>query len=540
MNDESPRDAPDPDSQLSGQLLGDYRLLRRLGRGGMADVYLARQVSLDRRVAFKVLKSVLSRDENYVHRFQREARAAASLVHANIVQIYEVGCLQGRHFIAQEYVAGGTLRGWMARHGAFDPGRAVTIIRQVAAALHCAGQQHMIHRDIKPENILLSKTGEAKVADFGLARWGTAGAAEDVRLTQHGSTMGTPLYMSPEQIEGREVDPRSDLYSLGVTAYEMLSGQPPFQGETALNVAVQHLGTQADRLELVRDDLPDALCRIVHKLLGKAAADRYDSAAALLQALCEASEDDDQEWRFSIAEEVGNLTLDNSRLEVTQRLDGLMKAESGRRAGSRAGWVVVWGVLCGIAAGAAGAYLRMPAPLLDVPVDTIPRVIKKDSARLQYLHAILEPSQLSWQAVIDYFGSDHQATSRQYVFKAQAELARICLDRGLTEEALALYRELADLGEDFIEQRALGLVGMANLYQRQGERQAVSVTLSRLADDLEKLGARSAPVTRKLDSQLKTRMSRFRNEKRRGRKSRRAPSGRSRRRPSGKRSPMTD
>ena len=150
---------PSPDSQtdedLSGQQLGDYRLLRRLGSGAMAEVYLARQVSLDRDVAFKGLKSTLARDENCVRRFQQEARAAASLVHANIVQIHEVGCLGDRHYLAQEYVSGGTVRQWLAGSIRCPAGQAVAVIRQVAAGLQCASQQGVIHRDIKPENILV-------------------------------------------------------------------------------------------------------------------------------------------------------------------------------------------------------------------------------------------------------------------------------------------------------------------------------------------------------------------------------------------------
>ena len=527
MDDASQGQDPDRAVELSGRQLGDYRLLRRLGRGGMAEVYLAQQISLDRRVAFKVLKSTLSRDGNYVRRFQQEARAAASLVHANIVQIYEVGFLQGRHFIAQEYVAGGTLRQWMSTHRMCEPSRVVAVIRQVAAALHCASQQQVIHRDIKPENILLSKRGEAKVADFGLARLAAGGATEDLRLTQQGSTMGTPLYMSPEQIEGRDVDPRSDLYSLGVTAYEMLVGQPPFRGETALNVAVQHLGTQAERLEQIRDDVSIGLCCVVHKLLSKEPAERYDSAAELQQALHSAMPQDYHgEWQFADGEDAEHLTLENSHLGPTRRLDGLMKAEGQRLTTRRTGWVIALSTLCGVAAGVIWAYVSVPAPLLDVPVSTLARVEKKESARLQYLHAILEPSQPSWQAVVDYFGLEQQAENRQYVFKAKAELARIFLDRGLREKALTLYGELADVGEDFIEQRALGLVGMANLYQRQGDQQALSLTLSRLAVDLEKLGPRRLAITRELDSQLKTRMSRFRNEQRRGRKTKRDPAAR--------------
>ncbi|HCP82997.1 MAG TPA: serine/threonine protein kinase, partial [Planctomycetaceae bacterium] len=213
---------------LAGRQLGDYRMLRRLGRGGMSVVYLAEQMSLKRRVAIKVLKSDLAEDESYVRRFHKEAQAAAGLVHANIVQIHEVGQTDGIHFIAQEYVQGQNLRQYLQAQGAVDIQMGLSVLRQVAAALHKAGQSGIIHRDIKPENIMLSPTGEVKVADFGLARIVDSGDSMDA--TQVGMTMGTPLYMSPEQAQGGKIDPRSDLYSLGGTAYHMFSGRTPFEG----------------------------------------------------------------------------------------------------------------------------------------------------------------------------------------------------------------------------------------------------------------------------------------------------------------------
>jgi tRNA A-37 threonylcarbamoyl transferase component Bud32 len=261
------------DLDLSGRQLGDYRLLRRLGRGAMAEVYLAEQGSLRRQVAFKVLKRELANDATYVRRFHLEAQAAAALLHANIVQIYQVGCIDGVHFISQEYVAGSNLRELLLRRGLPKIPMVVSVMRQVAAALAKAAEQGIVHRDIKPENIIVTAGGEVKVADFGLAR--ISGEGDSLNLTQTGMTMGTPLYMSPEQVEGRPLDARSDIYSLGVTCYHMLCGQPPFRGETALSVAVQHLKSLPERLENRRPDLPPALGRIVHKMLAKDPKDRY-------------------------------------------------------------------------------------------------------------------------------------------------------------------------------------------------------------------------------------------------------------------------
>ena len=188
----------------------------------MAEVYLGEQQSLCRSVAVKVLKPRLADDATYVKRFHREAQAAASLVHANIVQIHEVNCIDGFHVIVQEYVSGENLKQILDRTTKLDPSIALLITRQVAVALAKAHSQDLVHRDIKPENILISTDSMVKVADFGLAR--VTKDRRKVELTEVGMAMGTPLYMSPEQVEGTEVDPRSDIYSLGVTLYHMLAG----------------------------------------------------------------------------------------------------------------------------------------------------------------------------------------------------------------------------------------------------------------------------------------------------------------------------
>ena len=265
---------PAPEDQVPG-----YRLSAPLGRGAMAEVYLAEQCSLRRHVALKILRANLAVEESYVTRFRLEAQAAASLVHPNIVQIYEVGCEGGLHFIAQEYVPGLNLREWLTRHGTPPLPLAMGIMRQVAAALAKASEHGIVHRDIKPDNIMVSSSGEVKVADFGLARLSTG----DVRLTQEGFTLGTPLYMSPEQVEGRPLDTRSDIYSYGVTCYHMLAGQPPFAGETALQVAMQHLRAEPPPLAKIRSDLPAALLAMIHKMLAKKPEDRFATAHEIVR-----------------------------------------------------------------------------------------------------------------------------------------------------------------------------------------------------------------------------------------------------------------
>jgi serine/threonine-protein kinase len=267
-------------ADLSGKVLGDFRLLRLLGEGGMGQVYLAEQVSLKRKVALKIMRAELAANPTALKRFQAEAEAIARVTHASIVQVYFIGDADGLHYMALEYVEGRTLREYIAKKGPPELAAALSIMRQVAAALEQAHEAGIIHRDIKPENILLTRKGEAKVADFGLSRC-FGSDAQSVHLTQTGMAMGTPLYMSPEQVQSKEVDPRTDIYSFGVTCYHMLTGQPPFRGQNAFDVAIQHVQTAPTPLNEVRPDLPIELCQIVHKMMGKAPEERYQSSRDL-------------------------------------------------------------------------------------------------------------------------------------------------------------------------------------------------------------------------------------------------------------------
>jgi serine/threonine protein kinase len=271
------------EDDLSGRRLGGYRLLRRLGSGAMADVYLAEQTSLGRHVAVKVLRRATLRHEAAVERFEQEARAAASLVHGHIVQIHEVASVDGHHFLVEEYVAGPSLRAWLSSRGPLDAHQALAVLSQVGSALARAAEQGIVHRDIKPENLLLTPAGDVKVADFGLARV----AGEDLELTRDGMTLGTPLYMSPEQGEGRPVDTRSDLYSLGATVYHLLAGEPPYSGSSAIAVVMAHIKDRLPPLEVRRPDLPAGLCGIVTRLLAKDPAERFATPRELLRAVSE-------------------------------------------------------------------------------------------------------------------------------------------------------------------------------------------------------------------------------------------------------------
>jgi serine/threonine-protein kinase len=271
---------------LSGRTVDDFRILRKLGQGGMGQVYLAEQMSLkNRKVALKILppdQAALRSDA--LPRFKAEAEAVANAIHPHIIQVYAYGEFEGMPYMALEYVDGRNLKDDVALKGPPEKAKAIRIMRQVASALQRAGELGIIHRDIKPENILLARTGEVKVADFGLARLQAEGESV-LKLTQSGVTMGTPLYMSPEQIEGKSLDSRTDIYSLGATCYHMLTGQPPFRAETALAVALQHLNEEPAPLVLSRPDLPGQLCAIVHKMMAKKPTDRYQTAREVMREL---------------------------------------------------------------------------------------------------------------------------------------------------------------------------------------------------------------------------------------------------------------
>lgn len=467
--------APEPD--LSGRQLGDYRLLRRIGRGAMAEVYLAEQMSLGRQVAVKVLRPQLAADASYIKRFQNEARAAAALVHANIVQIYEVGCIDGIYFIALEYVAGQNLRQLLNRQGPVDARLAVNIMRQVAAALHRASRKEIVHRDIKPENIMLSVAGEVKVADFGLSRI----VGEGLELTQVGITMGTPLYMSPEQAEGKTLDPRSDLYSFGVTCYHMLSGRPPFDGETALAVAVQHVKTAPQRLETLRPDLPPGMCRIVHRLLEKTPQDRYQDATEVLKDLRSlAIASPDAEWADSLDDWTSAelIALSDDRISATRELDDLMKTAALKLRPQRSRWPLVAfvGVLAAFVFGAILAWLNRPSPYLSLRAgESATQVEQMETAEAQYWRAMALNRPEAFAAVGQYFPQDEY-----YGRLAKQQLARIYLESGELDAAMKLSRELASLGDTEVRLRAFGLAGQVLIYERRGDRQQAAARMSEL------------------------------------------------------------
>lgn len=265
-------------------VVGDFRIIGKLGEGGMGIVYRAKQLSLDRDVALKILPPRLAADDSFVERFHREARSAARLNHPNIIQVYAAGVDKGYNYMAMELVDGATTLEILERKGRFPEKVAIRLLTEIAQALDQAHASGVVHRDIKPDNIMMTRDGISKLADLGLAK-----ETVSASVTQSGAIVGTPRYMSPEQARGaQKIDGRADLYSLGASVYHLTAGAPAFDGENAMQVILKHLNEEPPPLSSVAPHLSDAFCAVIDKATQKDPADRYQSAkelAAVLESL---------------------------------------------------------------------------------------------------------------------------------------------------------------------------------------------------------------------------------------------------------------
>jgi predicted Ser/Thr protein kinase len=266
---------PVPNTMVDGR----YRVVSRLGSGGMADVFLAEDQQLGRKVALKLLHHRFAQDPDFVERFRREAQAAAGLQHPNVVSVYDRGTFDDTYYIAMEYLPGRSLKQLIREEAPLDPLRAIDITIQILKAARFAHRRGVIHRDLKPHNVIVDDSGHAKVTDFGIAR---AGASD---MTETGSIMGTAQYLSPEQAQGRSVNAGSDLYSIGVVLYEMLTGRVPFEADSAVSIALKHVSEAPVPPTQINPNIPPELEQTVLWVLNKNASDRPADADQLITVL---------------------------------------------------------------------------------------------------------------------------------------------------------------------------------------------------------------------------------------------------------------
>ncbi len=326
----------DRDTMIDGR----YRVIKRLGSGGMADVYLVEDQQLGRHVALKLLYRHLAEDVQFVERFRREASSAAGLQHPNIVSIFDRGEWNGTYYIAMEYVEGHTLKEVIRERGPAPPEAASDILLQILRAARFAHQRGVVHRDLKPQNVLIDGDGRVQVTDFGIAR---AGASD---MTETGSIMGTAQYLSPEQAQGRPVDARSDLYSIGIILYELLTGRVPFDAESPVSVALKQVSEAPIPPRELDPTLPPALEGVVLRALEKDPSRRFQSADEFIEAL-----------------HAARMSPNAVVVEEAPPIEEILEEDD--RAGRR--WWLWLLILLAVAAIALGAYLLLKPKQTDVP-----------------------------------------------------------------------------------------------------------------------------------------------------------------------------
>lgn len=302
--------------ELGTMLSGRYEVLKRVGSGGMADVYMAKDHKLNRNVAVKVLKSEYVEDEKFLKKFETEAQAVARLSHPNIVNIYDVGIEDGINYIVMELAEGITLKEYIRKKGYLSPKETVEISTQIASAISHAHKNHIIHRDIKPQNILVSDTGIIKVTDFGIAK-----ATSSNTVTSTATAMGSVHYISPEQAKGRFCDEKSDIYSLGITMYEMVTGHVPFDHENGVTIALMHLQNEITPPSQIRDGIPDSLEKIILKCTMKKPEERYQTADDLIADLRLVFEDTSGGYVGVVPAIDDSPTIMIDQNELTQRIN---------------------------------------------------------------------------------------------------------------------------------------------------------------------------------------------------------------------------
>ena len=325
---------------MIGTVLSDrYRLEAKLGSGGMSTVYLARDETLDRPVAVKLMHREMTEQREQLERFNQEARAVAKLSNPNVVAVIDAGEDQGRPYIVLEYVQGETLKQRISRVGSLDATEALAYALEVAQGLGVAHERNMVHRDVKPQNVLIDATGRAKLTDFGIAR-----ELNDEGVTATGRVIGTTDYVAPEQAMGKDVDPRSDIYSLGIVLYEMLTGDVPFEADNQIGVAMKHVNEELPDVQVIRPDISAASARVVDKATAKNPDDRY-------QTIEDMSDD------LQAALEVEAIRAGGTTGEATSVLDAVAPPRRQIPTSKTSPWPAVAMLLVALAIAAGTAYV---------------------------------------------------------------------------------------------------------------------------------------------------------------------------------------
>ena len=305
---------------MKGQKINDrYQIIKSIGEGGMANVYLAYDTILDRDVAVKVLRGDLSNDEKFVRRFQREALNASSLSHPNIVEVYDVGDDNGQYFIVMEYIEGKNLKDLIKKRGKLTVTEVVDIMSQISDGLSVAHDSYIIHRDIKPQNIMILENGMVKITDFGIAM-----AMNATQLTQTNSVMGSVHYLPPEQASGKGSTLKSDIYSMGILMYELLTGVLPYRGDNAVEIALKHLKEPFPDIREEVEDLPQSVENIIMKSTAKNPKNRYNDARAMyedLKTCLDESRVNEDKWEYQFAE------LDSDNKKFTKQVEKAISSE---------------------------------------------------------------------------------------------------------------------------------------------------------------------------------------------------------------------
>src|SRR5574344_1200862 len=380
-----------------GKINDRYEIIRNIGEGGMANVYLAHDTILDRDVAVKILRGDLANDEKFVRRFQREAIAASSLTHPNIVEMYDVGVDDGNYFIVMEYIDGVTLKTLIKKRGCLTIPETVDIMLQITSAIACAHDSYIIHRDIKPQNVMILDDGTAKITDFGIAM-----AMKSAELTQTNTVMGSVHYLPPEQANGKGATVKSDIYSLGIMMYEMLIGKVPFKGDNAVEIAMKQINEPMPSVCKQNPDIPQSIENIIIKATAKNPKNRYDSVNEMHEDLKNAL-NDEQESVDRVTYEYPEQELDNTKL--VSDINSITKEEKSLKGEKRLnkGLVVASIIFVVLALSLLVAVIVLPK-LTEVPDIAIPNIAGETVAEAE---ASLESAGFS---VSDMQDQDYSST----------------------------------------------------------------------------------------------------------------------------------